>query len=171
MVARGKKQEASSRRRSGTQGEKDEWLRELRSRAARTTNSTNSPLTPTSSPPVHPINPNRLLGALILLALDVLLECLRACEVLVELGLDQLLGPLVLLICASVRTCRHIRSTIERTFEREHKVVQRVGVELVGLLIVLLLVLLYRALHDLNRPLASMSATERVPMLYIGTHV
>ena len=41
----------------------------------------------------------------------------------------------------------------ERTFEREHKVVQSVGVELVGLLIVLLLVLLYRALHDLNRSL------------------
>ena len=132
---------------------------------------THSPLAPSPSSTVRPADPDGLLRTLLLLALEVLLECLRTREVLVELGLDQLLGPLVLLICASVRTCRPIRRMDERTFEREHEVVQRVGVELVGLLIVLFLVLLYRALHDLNRPLGSTSATERAPMLYIGTHV
>ena len=44
-----------------------------------------------------------------------------------------------------------------RTFEGEHEVVQGVRVELVRLIVVLLLVRLDRALHDLDRPLLSAS--------------
>ena len=132
---------------------------------------THSPLAPSPSSTVRPADPDGLLRTLLLLALEVLLECLRACEILVELGLDQLLGPLVLLICASVRTCPLVRSTIERTLEREHEVVQRVGVELVGLLIVLLLVLLYRALHDLDRPLRTTSASKQATEIFTWTYI
>lgn len=48
------------------------------------------------------------------------------------------------------------------TLEREHEVVEGIGIELVGLFIVLLLVLLDRALHDLNGPLAVAISDGRV---------